>query len=76
MITKEQALNIANQLIPDLQIRNYKISDKKPFKSISINLPEDCWYIIYSNVPANYSACSSVKNYYLCIDKLTGKIKQ
>lgn len=76
MITKEQALKIAFQIIPGLQNRSYKISDIKPLKDTSINFPVNCWYVIYSNVQINYSACSNGSNYYLCVDKETGEIKQ
>lgn len=76
MITKEAALKIALQVIPDLQLRSYKISDIPPGGAGKANLPGGCWYLSYSAVTINYAACGPGKTLFLCIDKESGEIKK
>jgi len=76
MINKEEALSIALQVIPDLFNRGYKISDKISGGESGRNFPPNCWYVKYSSVPLNYSACGTGKTMYLCIDMETGEIKK
>lgn len=76
MITKETALKIARQVIPDLQMRSYKISDIPPSGGSRGNLPVNCWYLTYSAVTLNFAACGPGKTLFLCVDKETGEIKK
>jgi len=75
MIDKETAINIAIRVIPDLELRSYKITDQNPGGKSSLNLPLGCWYLKYSPATMNYAACSTGRSLYLCIDKETGDIK-
>jgi hypothetical protein len=76
MINKEEALHIALQVIPDLQNRGYKISDKISGGETTGKFPAGCWYIKYSSVPLSHSACGTGKTMYLCIDMETGEIRK
>jgi len=72
MIDKKSALQIAMRIIPDLMNRGYLISDQ--FPGPDLKLPPNCWYVKYSSVPLNYSACGNGKTLYLCIDMETGQV--
>ena len=65
MITKEQAFNIANQIVPGLEQKIIRISDDLS-NSLKLKvLPENCWYVSYSPVQVNYSSCVSGYHNYL-----------
>lgn len=74
MISKEQAYNIARQIIPDLEIKGAKISDILTSSKLINILPPDCWYISYSSIPLINLSCSNGKKVFFCIDKIDGKI--
>ena len=74
MLSKEQALFIAKELIPDLEMRGARISDTFTSGKLSGKLPPDCWYISYSQVLLNYLSCSTGSTIFLCINKEDGKI--
>ena len=74
MITKEQAYNIANQIVPGLELKIIRISDDSNNSPKNKALPENCWYISYSPVQVNYSSCISTASIFLCISKENGEI--
>lgn len=74
MITREQAFNIAHQIVPDIEFRGVRISDTLSDNKTLSKLPKDCWYISYSPVQFNNTACSSAKLLFLCISKFSGEI--
>jgi hypothetical protein len=74
MLTKEQAFNIANQIIPGLESKLIKLSDQLSNSQKYNSLPENCWYIVYYPVQVNYSSCVSSSAIYLCISKESGEV--
>lgn len=74
MITRDQAFNIAKQIVPDIELRGVRISDTLSDNKMLGILPKDCWYVSYFPVLFNHTACSSDKIIFLCINKSTGEI--
>jgi hypothetical protein len=74
MITQEQAFNIAKSIIPDIELRGLRISDRLSDKKILQKLPPNCWYISYSQAPIQYLSCSNSSKIFLCISKDNGVI--
>ena len=74
MINKEEAFQIAQNIIPDIEIKGVRVSDQLSSNSKLKNLPKDCWYISYSQVPINNLSCSNLKSVFLCISKVSGEV--
>lgn len=76
VITKEQALAIAKEIVPDLENRRYyQISSEKPLRANIIgNIPEDCWYITYSQVTKDSDIFGLFSSSGIFINKFNGKI--
>lgn len=74
MISKEQALTIVKKIIPDIEMRGLRISDVLSGNKKLAELPKDCWYISYSQVPIQYLSCSNGSKIFLCISKENGNI--
>lgn len=74
MITQQQAFEIAQNIIPDIQMRGVRISDILSANSKIKDLPKDCWYISYSQVPINNLSCSNSKIIFMCIGKTDGEV--
>lgn len=73
MISQQHAFQIAKSIIPDIELRGLRISEKNSSPQLS-NLPNDCWYISYSNVPINSLSCSNSKTIFLCLSKISGEV--
>lgn len=74
MINKEEAFQIAKNIIPDIEIKGVRVSDQLSSNSKLKNLPKDCWYISYSQVPINNLSCSNSKIIFMCIAKMDGDV--
>jgi len=76
LVTKEQALAIAKEIVPDLENRRYyQISSEKPIRAnILGNIPEDCWYITYSQVTKDSDILGLFSASGIFINKFNGKI--
>lgn len=74
MINKEEAFQIAKNIIPDIEIKGVRVSDQLSSNSKLKNLPKDCWYISYSQVPINNLSCSNLKIIFMCIGKMNGEV--
>ena len=76
VITKEQALAIAKEIVPDLENRRYyQISSEKPIRvNILGNIPEDCWYITYSQVTKDSDILGLFSSSGIFINKFNGKV--
>lgn len=74
MITQEQAFNIARSIVPDIELKGIRISDKLSDNRKLAKLPANCWYISYFPVPMNYLSCSSAGSIFLCVSKSNGEI--
>lgn len=76
VITKEQALEIAKEIVPDLENRRfYHISSEKPLRSRIIGgIPEDCWYITYSLFTKDSDIYGLSPSSRIFINKFTGKV--
>lgn len=74
MINKEEAFLIAKNIIPDIEIKGVRVSDQLSSNSKLKNLPKDCWYISYSQVPISNLSCSNSKIIFMCIGKMNGEV--
>lgn len=74
MIDQNKAFVIAKSLIPDIELRGFRISDKLSSNSKLKDLPKDCWYVSYSHVPISSLSCSNTKTIFLCISKVSGEV--
>lgn len=74
MVSQQQAFQIAQNIIPDIQSRGVRFSDKLSSNNKLKKLPEDCWYISYSSSILNHLSCSNSKTIFLCISKMDGNI--
>lgn len=74
MITKEQAIEIAKKVIPDLEDRVYGISLEKP-QGVTMygGVPDDCWYLTYSYRPKKSGDLTNLSR-AIFINKYTGEI--
>ncbi|HMN24886.1 MAG TPA: hypothetical protein PKE38_10320 [Ignavibacteriaceae bacterium] len=75
MITQLQAFSIAKSIVPDIELRGVRISDQLSDNKKLSNLPKNCWYISYANVPIAYLSCSKATKTFLCISKNDGEVK-
>ncbi|HCY74490.1 MAG TPA: hypothetical protein DHV28_01085 [Ignavibacteriales bacterium] len=75
MITKEQAIAIVRNLVPDIELRGMRISDQVSANKKLTKLPADCWYISYSHVPIQYLSCSNGSSIFICLSKQDGEVK-
>lgn len=73
MITQQQAYTIAKSIIPDIDIRGFRITGNASSEKLR-KLPKECWYISYSPVPMNHLSCASLKLVFLCINKVNGEV--
>jgi hypothetical protein len=71
MINKQQSYQIAKSIIPDIDIRGFRITDEAASEKLK-KLPKECWYINYSSVPMNHLSCVSLKLVFLFINKFNG----
>ncbi|MBE0539215.1 MAG: hypothetical protein IH620_05835 [Ignavibacterium sp.] len=74
MITKEQAIAIVRNLVPDIELRGIRISDQVSDNNKLTKLPADCWYISYSHVPMQYLSCSKGSSIFICLSKQDGGV--
>jgi hypothetical protein len=74
MINQQQAFYIAKNLVPDIELRGMRISDKLSDNKKLNQLPPNCWYISYSQVPMQYLSCSNGNSIFLCVSKADGTI--
>ena len=88
MITKEQAIEIAKKLVPDLEERISKIkivyegsirewiTDKKPYANLFGGIPDNCWYITYSSLrnDEKLGAIIFIGSRGIFIDKDSGEV--
>lgn len=74
MINREEAFQIAKSLIPDIELKGFRVSDHLSSNSKLKNLPDNCWYISYSQVPVSNLSCSNLKTVFLCISKASGEV--
>ncbi|MBK6913005.1 MAG: hypothetical protein IPH11_04815 [Ignavibacteriales bacterium] len=74
MITKEQAIEIAKNIIPDIEERIYKVSLEKP-EGVAMygGVPDGCWYIIYSYQPKKSGDLTNLSR-AIFINKNSGEI--
>ena len=72
MLTKEQAFEIIKNIVPDIELRGVRITDK-PLNDNNKNSLNDCWFITYST-SRYHLACNANKTISLCIHKMTGEI--
>jgi hypothetical protein len=71
-MTKEQAIQSAMNVIPELQNKIvYKVTDEKPL--MGLNIYSDCWYIIYSSLD-KHCAGQNMKSKLIAISKTTGEV--
>ena len=75
-ITKERALEIAKEIVPDLENRRYyNISSEKPRRSyIFGKIPEHCWYITYSQMTKDSDIFGLFSSDGIIINKFNGKV--
>ncbi|HEX7357698.1 MAG TPA: hypothetical protein VF270_08335 [Ignavibacteriaceae bacterium] len=75
MITKEQAIIIVRNLVPDIELKGVRISDQISENKKLKKLPADCWYVSYSQVPMQYLSCSNGSSIFICLSKQDGEVK-
>lgn len=74
MINQQQAFDIAKNIIPDIELKGVRISDKISENKKFAKLPKDCWYISYSSVTLNHLSCSNSGVIFLCLSKIDGQV--
>jgi len=74
LITQQQAISIAKNIVPDIELRGMRISDQLSNNKKLDKLPPNCWYISYSQVPIQYLSCSNGSTIFLCVSKDDGKV--
>jgi len=75
LISQLQAFSIAKNIVPDIELRGVRISDQLSDNKKLSNLPKNCWYFSYANVPIAYLSCSNAARVFLCISKDDGEVK-
>jgi hypothetical protein len=74
LITQQQAFGIAQNIVPDIELKGIRISDQLSGNKKFINLPKNCWYLSYSAVPIYNLSCSTGDLIFICISKEKGEI--
>ena len=74
LISQQQAFSIAKSIVPDIELRGIRISDQLSDNKKLKNLPPNCWYISYSQVPLQYLSCSNGSIIFLCVNKYDGSV--
>jgi len=74
LISQDTAFNIAKNIVPDIELKGIRISDKLSNDKRFEKLPANCWYISYSNIPIYNLSCSNADLIFMCIDKEKGEI--